>query len=100
MKCNGCGGEFSTLGGTLSYGDAFIEESQRPTAARAHYHKTLCPRCQHVMKDILRNSDLKEHWEKYDWSLQGDAYTEEYEDSSEGSDSERGDGSEVYDEAE
>jgi hypothetical protein len=74
MQCNGCGGEFDALAGVLAYGGVFIEETQRPTATRAEHHKTLCPRCQHVLKDILLSSDLSDHWHKYEWSLMGEEY--------------------------
>ena len=87
MKCNGCGGEFETLGGFFGYGDARTPLAHdHPTLPRevelgtANYVKTLCPRCQHVLKDILLRSDLSEHWHKYEWTLQGEAYTEEYND--------------------
>jgi len=81
MKCNGCGGEFDALAGTLSYGSASVGNGGATRdAVRADYHKTLCPRCQHVMKDILLRSDLAEQWDSYEWSLMGDAYTEPYDD--------------------
>ena len=80
MKCNGCGGEFSITAATFSYGDVSIGNGGATRdAVRADYHKTLCPRCQHVLKDILLRSDLSEHWHKYEWTLQGEAYTEEYD---------------------
>ena len=79
MQCNGCGGEFTALGGVLAYGSAAYEKG-RPYSGRTtvwgDYAKTLCPRCQHVLKDILLSSDLSEHWDEYDWSLMGGPYTE------------------------
>lgn len=83
MKCNGCGGEFpdELLTGTLSYGNASIGNGGATRdAVRADHHKTLCPRCQHVMKDILLSSDLSEQWDSYEWSLIGDEYVEAYDD--------------------
>lgn len=83
-KCNGCGGEFEILAGTFVYGgNVHIQESgprSSQPGTRGRHHKTLCPRCQHVLKDILLRSDLSEHWHKYEWTLQGEAYTEEYND--------------------
>jgi len=84
-KCNGCGGEFDALAGVLAYGDASFETMEfNPVESRqvvdAAYNKTLCPRCQHVLKDILISSDLSEHWHKYEWSLMGGPYTEGYDD--------------------
>lgn len=78
-KCNGCGKEISHLyiGGTLSYGDI---NRIGPKRVRSEYVKTLCPRCQHVMKDILLSSDLSEQWDNYDWELVGDQYVEPYND--------------------
>lgn len=81
FKCNGCGREFETVGGTLSYGDVSVGDSgasARNSGVYAEYHKTLCPRCQYVMKDILLNSDLSEQWSSYDWPLMGQEYLEEY----------------------
>ena len=87
MKCNGCGREIGELDGlplaaTLSYGTVskFVPDRGVRSAVMADYHKTLCPRCQHVMKDILLSSDLSEQWDNYDWSLIGDAYVEGYDD--------------------
>jgi len=81
MQCNGCGGEFDALAGVLAYGDVSIGNGGATRdAVRADYRKTLCPRCQHVLKDILKSSDLSEHWHKYDWSLMGGPYTEGYDD--------------------
>lgn len=91
MKCNGCGIEMDTLGGTFSYGnvsDPHMPDLKSPVPSmvdppkyvQADYHKTLCPRCQHVLKDILTSSDLSDHWHKYEWSLMNnDAYTEPYD---------------------
>lgn len=83
MKCNGCGGEFPDrlTRGVLAYGGLSIGDGLIKTTTDADYTKTLCPRCQHVMKDILLSSDLSEHWEKYEWELMGDEYVhvEEYE---------------------
>jgi hypothetical protein len=63
MKCNGCGGEFDLLGGVFGYGDiTFLREGGFAT----EYTKTLCPKCTRVMKDILLNSDLSEHWSEDD----------------------------------
>jgi len=80
MQCNGCGGEFDALAGVLAYGDTSIAEVRGQKMVVAEYRKTLCPRCQHVLKDILKSSDLSEHWHKYDWSLMGGPYTEGYDD--------------------
>ena len=88
-KCNGCGGEFDALAGVLAYGD--VQPPRQPDYAQhvgdgvldivqAEHFKTLCPRCQHVLKDILLRSDLSEHWHKYEWSLMGGPYTEGYDD--------------------
>jgi len=74
MQCNGCGGEFDALAGVLAYGDASIAEVRGQKMVVAEHHKTLCPRCQHVLKDILLSSDLSEHWHKYEWSLMGEEY--------------------------
>lgn len=80
MKCNGCGGEFDVLAGTLSYGQTWQDDTPGPQSiVGADHHKTLCPRCQHVLKDILLRSDLSEQWHKYEWSLQGEHYTEPYD---------------------
>jgi hypothetical protein len=43
----------------------------------ADYAKTLCPRCQTVLKDIILNSNLSNHWHKYDWK--SDMHTECYD---------------------
>lgn len=81
LKCNGCGGEFDLLGGTFSWGRPVIHTNGPfPDEVHAHYHKTLCPRCQRVMKDILLNSDLSDQWEEFDWEQLGDKYTEGYDD--------------------
>lgn len=81
MLCNGCGGEFDTTAGVLAYGDVSIGNGGATRdAVRADYRKTLCPRCQHVMKDILLSSDLSEQWDSYEWSLMGDVYVEGYDD--------------------
>lgn len=97
MRCNGCGGEIRILGGVFSYGTTDIEYNDVfRDEVRADHHRTLCPRCQRVIKDMLLNSDLSDHWDKFDWEEFGDAYTEGYEDSTECSDSERGDASEGY----
>lgn len=86
MRCNGCGNEFDVLGGFLGYSNARIAEPyDHPTITAesigtADYIKTLCPRCQHVMKDILLSSDLSEQWDSYDWTLIGNEYTEPYND--------------------
>lgn len=66
-QCNGCGGEFDTLAGVLAYGDVSIGNGGATrSAVRADYRKTLCPRCQQVLTDILLSSDLSDHWHKYD----------------------------------
>lgn len=79
-KCNGCGGEFNALAGVLAYGNTSIAEVRSQPMVVAEHRKTLCPRCQHVLKDILMSSDLSDQWESYDWSLMRDtAYTEEYD---------------------
>jgi hypothetical protein len=82
-KCNGCGGEmdvdtFDTdeLGGTFSYGNTqpprepdyaqHFPDGEIPEMVQAENHKTLCPKCTRVMKDILLNSDLSEHWSEDD----------------------------------
>lgn len=80
MNCNGCGGEFETLAGALGYGNASIAEVRGHSMISTDYQKTLCPRCQHVMKDILMSSDLSEQWDTYDWSLIGEEYIEPYND--------------------
>ena len=82
MQCNGCGGEFDALAGVLAYGNASLfNGGATRDGVHAEHRKTLCPRCQHVLKDILLSSDLSDHWQKYEWSLMGDeAYTEGYND--------------------
>lgn len=78
MKCNGCGREFP---GRLTYGTLSFGLLDLHTASvSAQHHKTLCPRCQHVMKDILLSSDLSEQWDSYDWSLMSEPFTEPYDD--------------------
>jgi hypothetical protein len=68
QKCNGCGDEIDTLGGVFSYGEVWHDDAPGPQSiVGADYHRTLCPRCQHVLKDILLNSDLSDHWHKYDF---------------------------------
>lgn len=68
MKCNGCGGEIEELGGTFSYGDVhkYLPDRATQESVEADHHRTLCPKCARVMKDILLNSDLSEHWEDED----------------------------------
>jgi hypothetical protein len=68
-KCNGCGGEIEHLGGTFSWGgpSQLPDIHERASVGRsglwtADYTKTLCPKCTRVMKEILLNSDLSEHW--------------------------------------
>lgn len=86
MKCNGCGGEFTTLGGFFGYSNARMPEPyDHPTIfaeniGTADYIKPLCPRCQHVLKDILLSSDLSEQWENYEWGLIGNEHVEPYND--------------------
>jgi hypothetical protein len=81
MKCNGCGGEFDPLGGVLSYGNvSMFNGGANRDGVRGDYRKTLCPRCQHVLLDILKSSDLSDHWHKYEWAYQSDACTEAYND--------------------
>lgn len=82
MKCNGCGRELYGLGGFLGYGSARISGAEDSKRATANYIKTLCPRCSHVMKDILLRSDLSEQWENYGWEAVGPAsvYQEPYDD--------------------
>jgi hypothetical protein len=81
-KCNGCGGEFDTKAAVFAFGDPQISSGGvTRAAARADHFKTLCPRCQHVLKDILMSSDLSDQWDSYDWTLKRDeAYVEEYDD--------------------
>lgn len=72
MKCNGCGGEIDQLGGTFSYGDVSNpvppHESQHlpdvQDVVYANHHRTFCPKCAKVLKDIILNSDLSDHWEE------------------------------------
>lgn len=65
MKCNGCGGDIDVLGGTFSYGEPSIGSGGATRdAVRADHHRTLCRKCARVVKSILLNSDLSEHWEK------------------------------------
>jgi hypothetical protein len=62
MKCNGCGGDIDStgdLGGFVGYGNASV-------AKGAQHIKELCPKCTRVMKSILLNSDLSDHWENED----------------------------------
>lgn len=80
-RCNGCGGEFDALTGVLAYGgpSTVPDIHDRAVAGKAglwtaDYAKTLCPRCMHVLKDILMSSDLSEHWHKYEWSMMGEEY--------------------------
>jgi hypothetical protein len=87
MRCNGCGGDFETTAGVLAYGGVTQVPDIHNRAVlgdagllTADYGKTLCPRCQHVMKDILLSSDLSEQWDSYEWSLMGGRYTEPYDD--------------------
>ena len=81
MLCNGCGGEFDVLGGVFAYGNASLfRGGATRDGVHADHRKTLCPRCQHVMFDILKSSDLSEQWDNYNWSLKGDPYTEPYDD--------------------
>lgn len=87
FHCNGCGREHDTLGGFLGYGKAAIpplhDHSDLPQGTitgTALYMKTLCPRCRHVMKDILLSSDLSEQWDNYNWELVGEEYVEGYDD--------------------
>lgn len=64
MKCNGCGGEIDTLGGTFSYGEPSIGRGGATrSAVRADHHRTFCPSCTVVIKEIILNSDLSEHWD-------------------------------------
>jgi hypothetical protein len=73
MKCNGCGGEIATLGGTFSYGDVYgpyLDENATQKSVDAEHHRTFCPKCTTVLKDILLNSDLSDHWHKYDFDDQ------------------------------
>ena len=81
-NCVGCGGEFETTGGVLAYGNVSTSNSGAVAKGStfSRYAKELCPRCQHVLKDMLLRSDLSEQWDEYDWSLEGDNYTEEYND--------------------
>jgi len=80
MKCNGCGNEFDRLAGVLGYGSVVIGNGWTTRdPIRADHTKTLCPRCQHVLKDILLSSDLSDHWQKYEWSAVGEEYTEIYD---------------------
>lgn len=78
MICNGCGGEFVGVGGFFGYGAARISGNESAKQGRANYIKTFCPRCQHVVKDIILSSDLSDHWHKYNWGRMGEAYTEPY----------------------
>lgn len=52
MKCNGCGGEFDRTWGIYSYGD--------------DHERTFCRGCHRVLKSMMLNSDLSEHWESED----------------------------------
>lgn len=81
MKCNGCGIDTELLAAVFGYENVSVSDGGAVGAkvAYADYMKTLCPRCQHVLKDILVSSDLSEHWHKYEWSLIGDEYTEPYD---------------------
>lgn len=85
MRCNGCGGEFEQPAGLFCYGnveevsDLDAPQVRRENINASRFAKTLCPRCKHVLKDILLSSDLSDHWEKYDWSQMVDKYTESYD---------------------
>lgn len=90
MKCNGCGREIIHLAAVYAYGNVTEPHfpnlrSAPPTLVeipdyvQAEHFRTLCPRCHHVMKDILLHSDLSDHWDNYEWSLMGGEYTEQYD---------------------
>lgn len=84
MKCVGCGGEIeyevlgkkNGLGGVFAYGNT--HPPRKPDYAQhvgrdiqdmvqADYHKTLCPKCTRVIKSIILNSNLSEHWGNEDF---------------------------------
>lgn len=68
MKCNGCGADIDDLGSAHVYGDVSSIEGPDGiyNAAVGQYVRTFCPNCAIVIKDILLNSDLSEHWHKYE----------------------------------
>ena len=69
MKCNGCGGDIDStgdLGGFVGYGNASVAKGAAADDGYAQHIKELCPKCTRVMKSILLNSDLSDHWENED----------------------------------
>lgn len=70
MKCNGCGEDIMILGGFFGYGDARAPlafdhptlDSSKEIGTSEHM-RTLCDKCAAVIKNILLNSDLSDHWE-------------------------------------
>lgn len=67
FNCNGCGGEYDEkwLSGLYAYGNATHSNSGAVSkeVVYAQHVRTLCIACQMVMKSMLLNSDLSEHWE-------------------------------------
>lgn len=70
MKCNGCGGDIEDWGGAFGYGGPAVVPDIHDRAVIgdnkmyvAEYWRTLCHKCAAVLKDILLNSDLSDHWD-------------------------------------
>lgn len=69
MKCNGCGAEIEDLCAVFLHGDVgtiqFPDTGSYAGAVGKH-RRTFCANCTVVMKDIVLNSDLSDHWHKYE----------------------------------
>jgi hypothetical protein len=67
FKCNGCGGEYDEqwCSGLYAYGNATHSDSGAiaKEVVYAQHVRTLCIGCHMVLKAMLLNSDLSEHWE-------------------------------------
>lgn len=69
MKCNGCGGEIETLAAAYGYDNVSTQETYyHPTVpddkemVLSQYQRTFCVKCHQVLKNIILNSDLSDHW--------------------------------------